>query len=104
MQTRKHPYGYVKKYKVDSSLPAVQPVRRRGRPRTIIPSKPRADEKMERKNSSEEVFKSLGIPGKYLNLFKADPLEIYNNTLKKRRIGKRSNKCKYKNNIHSKLD
>jgi len=104
MQARKHPYGYVKKYKMDSSSPVVQPVRRRGRPRTIIPSKPRVGEEVGGQNNNEEAFKNLGIPGKYLNLFKAGPLDIYNNTLKKRRIGKRNNKCKRTNNLHSKLD
>lgn len=104
MQTRSQPYGYLKKFKEEIVAPAVLPVRRRGRPRSIITSKSRASEHVGVQNSTEEAFKNLGIPGKYLNLFKPGHLDLYGGALKKRRIGRRGNKCKANVKIHSKLD
>ena len=86
----KRPCGRPRKYKLD--IPISQPLRRRGRPR-IIPIEHQSP-KPEPTNT-QEPFKDLGIPGKYLNLFKSQPLELPGSRIKRRKLSKRGSRCNF---------
>ena len=99
-QIRTHGHNYDRPRKHISESLISQPIRRRGRPRNPVPSQAQLMEPLvvpSDKKDPEEPFKNLGIPGKYLSLFKSSPLDKSEEFPKHRRIGKRGPKCIYIN-------
>jgi len=124
MRTRGRTYGKRKKYTEEQATPTPSPppapASRRGRKRLhpetksekMIPqNKVRISERIATKQHKEALnnvknesdldttFKNIGLPGKYLNLFKSEPIMLTNleddddkESPKKRRIGRRGTK------------